>query len=455
MKLNKLFLLFGAAALLGACSDSLDEPVDDRQVLLTVSPTSIVNDGVQAAQFTATLAGADVTAESKIYMQGAEEPLASNAFTSTTAGTYTFHAVYDQFKSNTVNVKVTSADAPKPGELVLVPSINAIRNNGTDVCHFTVLNDGKEITEGVTLFKDKREHPSLDFTSTESGTYAFFASYGTSISKDVKISVVDFDIPEVPADPAPSSTAFDQRSLAIQFTGLGCGWCPWTIAAIRLIEADAQYKDRVVFTACHTFSGDPMGSATVNAIHTSCSANGWPNMAMNLRKAKYDNVSNVNTNASTIRRMIDAQQLDPAKAGVSATVKHIGDRIVISASVKAAEKGEYFVGAWLLEDGIEGRQSVNGGLEGDFNTHNNVVRGVAGRTSTYVFSGDPLGELDKGATKEHVLMIDLDAKWKVENCKVVIFVSTYDDNDESDNRKAYVNNCIPCAIGASTGFDYK
>lgn len=454
MKLTKLFLLFGAAALLGACSDS-DEPTVERSVVLDASPKSIANDGVQAALFTVTLDGADVTAASQIFMQGADEPLASNAFTSTTPGTYTFHAVYDKIVSNTVTVTVTSGDAPKPGVLVLVPSINAIRDNGTDVCHFTVLNDGKEVTEGVTLFKDKQEYSSLDFTSTEAGTYSFFASYGTSISEDVKISVVDFDIPAVPSDPAPSSTDFDQRSLAIQFTGLGCGWCPWTIAAIRLVEADDQYKDRVVFTACHTYSGDPMGSATVNAIHTACSANGWPNMAMNLRKAKYDNVDNVNSNASTIRRMIDAQQLDhPVKAGVAATVKHVGDRIVISASVKAAEKGEYFVGAWLLEDGIEGRQAVSGGLQGDFNTHNNVVRGVAGRTSTYTFSGDPLGELEKGATKEHVLLIDLDAKWKVENCKVVLFVSTYDD-DESANPKAYVNNCIPCAIGSQTVFDYK
>ncbi|MEG2612304.1 MAG: Omp28-related outer membrane protein, partial [Alistipes sp.] len=94
------------------------------------------------------------------------------------------------------------------------------------------------------------------------------------------------------------------------------------------------------------------------------------------------------------------------------------------------------------------------GLTADdkFGIHNNVVRQVAGRLSDYDFSGEELGTLAAGATATRILQIPVDTKWVMENCKVIVFVST---PDKAQAEKYYVNNAILCNLGAATAFEYK
>lgn len=455
MKFAKFFLMICSVALLGACGDSDNDnpaPTPAKGLMLVPSVSSIKDNGTDAVTFTVTNDGENVTAASSIFMEGQTEPLASPSFTSTKKGTYHFYATYKEERSATIDVTVVTADAPVSGELVLIASTNAIKNDGTDVCHFTVTNDGVEITSGVTIYNGKTELQSMDFTSTQTGTYTFFAAYGTSISPEVSVMVVPYDLPTLPADPNPSSTDFSQRTLAIQFTGLGCMFCPYTIAAVDQIMASDFSKD-VFFAVAHSYPGDPMGGAVINALASSCSASGAPHVSIALRKVNYNNTRSIDANVASIKSQVNNDRTKhPVKAAVAASVEKIGSQIVIHTSVKAAAEGNYYVGAWLLEDGISGTQYNPEKVEGDFNTHNNVVRGVAGRVGSYNFSGDPLGQFAAGESKSFLQTIDLDNSWKAENCKVVVFVSTPDAAGES---KAYVNNCAVCEIGKTVAFSYK
>ena len=60
-------------------------------------------------------------------------------------------------------------------------------------------------------------------------------------------------MPDAPEDPQPDNTSFVRRTLITQFTGLGCGYCPFMIAAMEDVRKSAEYADKSVLAACHTY----------------------------------------------------------------------------------------------------------------------------------------------------------------------------------------------------------
>lgn len=64
------------------------------------------------------------------------------------------------------------------------------------------------------------------------------------------------------------------------------------------------------------------------------------------------------TSESGLRSLIDnSYNRSRALAGIAASAQFDGGTLVVTASVKAAETADFRIGAWLLEDGIYGRQS--------------------------------------------------------------------------------------------------
>lgn len=108
-----------------ACSgNSDDEPEGETGELQLISSAAYIeNNGTDQAVFTVLKGKKDVTAEAKIYQKkGASfELLPSTSFSSKTQGDYSFFASYNNEKSSTVVVMVTSGmldlpDDPQPGK---------------------------------------------------------------------------------------------------------------------------------------------------------------------------------------------------------------------------------------------------------------------------------------------------------------------------------------------------
>ena len=114
--------------------------------------------------------------------------------------------------------------------LELQVSDMVIQADGKDAAVFTVLSDGKPVSEGVRFYDGATnrqiELPEMAFTTTETGTYTFWAAYGTSHTETVSVTAIGFPVPELPDDPDPENTSFSRRVLLTQFTGTGCGYCP-------------------------------------------------------------------------------------------------------------------------------------------------------------------------------------------------------------------------------------
>lgn len=357
--------------------------------------------------------------------------------------------------SNGENEENGNGGETAPGDIVLTLSTNAIQADGKDKCDFTVTMDKEQLTKEVAIYmvgNTTTPLEGLSFTSTKTGEYKFFASYKDKVSKQVTVKVLS-QIPDLPADEQPQNTSFKRRIMALQFTGTGCPNCPYMIAAIHeILKSDVA--DKVIFTGIHAYNSDDiMFTAAMGAIGSTYGNGYYPGVGLDLRKEVLNAVSDVNTTTSRLKNMISKAQEGDAKAGISASVLKTGNEIIVKVAVKAAETGNYKVGAWVLEDGIYAKQSNSTSIKGyDFDTHNNVVREVSGRND-YDFSGDLLGEITKGETKNHVLNMKINPEWSLQNCKIICFVSTPDAGGAA--KKFYITNAAICNIDGAKLFEYK
>ena len=335
-------------------------------------------------------------------------------------------------------------------ELVLLASDMIIQANGEDAVQLTVLSDGEPVTEGVRLYDGKTnkllELPDMTFTTTETGEYSFWAAYGTSHTDIVSVTAIGFPVPELPEDPDPENTSFSRKVLLTQFTGTGCGYCPGMITLLRSLMEDEDYSSRTVLAACHTYNSDDPAYLD-DRLDQAMGVTGYPMVVADM----YYAYNNYNSEAG-LKNVIDAAyDRTDAKAGISARAELNGNTLVVLTSVKAAGTSEFRIGAWLLEDGIEGRQANYSSWPGDFDTHDNCIRIADSRVSNFDFTGHSLGTLESGQTTEYAFVMNLEEDWNTDNCHLVIFITTPEEGEDFFT----VNNAIPCGINESVPFQYR
>lgn len=370
-------------------------------------------------------------------------------------------------------------DNPKPEDLTLkISSDRNLVQTNVDVATITVTLGEEVITEDVVIYDQDFnvvDMPDFKFTAKKAGDHVLWASYGTYNSEEITIKAIDVPIPETPADPKPESTSFKARVLMTEFTTVGCTACPGMKTLVHNALADAAYADKVVLTACHP--------GLINAhpdpcyIHTTyddfCNSSGYPTMNMDM----YYSFTNYTIAVSELQGMIDdlCSSKEQVAAGIAVNSSVDGDKLLVKATVKAAEEGSYRVGAFLVEDGISAVQQ--GGTAKDWmNTHDGVIRYIdskyynkSGKEQYFGFS---VGKLEKGKTADYVFDWDLDVIWSegalkgeqygnrywdefvMENLHLVVFVSTV-GTDSKGNQYYYVNNVIDCPINGMTPYEYR
>lgn len=357
----------------------------------------------------------------------------------------------------TISVSCGSDEDPAPpqrGNLLLTASKDAITSNGTDAVTFnvemTVEGEKMDVTgqDDIYLYLAGQSNPlpSNEFTTEMEGSYRFYAAYGPNSSNDITIKAMP-EVPELPADPNPASTDFAHRHLVIQHTGTDCGYCPYMMSALAQLAKDSEYSSQYCLAASHSYNtSDPMYSTLSKNIGRLYGTGSYPYISMDLNKNLGVNNSSVAANVNNLKKLLDNNAVATPEAGITAAVSATSAQIIINTSVKAAVTGSYRVGAWILEDKINAMQY--GAQSDEHNIHNNAVRAAAGNQS--ILTGTEIGTIEAGKTGNIVQTINIDRKWKIENCKVLIFVT----NPDAD-KQTPVKNCIVCPIGGSVAFEYK
>lgn len=236
--------------------------------------------------------------------------------------------------------------------------------------------------------------------------------------------------------------------LLTQFTGTGCGYCPGMITLLRNLMEDEGYSSRMILAACHSYNSDDPAYLT-DRLDQAMGVSGYPMVVADMYLA-YNNYYNL----SGLKNVIDqAYGRNDTKAGISARAELDGNTLVVLASVKAATASEFRIGAWLLEDGISGRQSNynQAAWNGDYDTHDNCIRIADSKVSNINFTGYSLGSIDERETAEYAFVMTLEDDWVAENCKVVLFVTSADEGSKNYS----VDNAVACGIDSEVSFMYE
>lgn len=338
------------------------------------------------------------------------------------------------------------------GEISLYADKDEIRGDGSDAVTFTVkvtAEDGEihDVTNHAEIYcnTDKKPLETASFSTDKEGTFVFYAVYGLSVSNEVSVSVFN-DMPELPADPQESSTSFRHRMLLVQHTGATCSNCPRMMESLKTLSQDDSYNGLYHHVASHSYNGgeaDDAYSEAARDLSMAYNVSGlYPMLTYNLTTVS------TGTDLSEIRAQIDALKKDKADVGIAAAVKVSGDDVLVNVEVKAAKANSYRVAAWLLEDGIYSLQS--GMSESWHNTHDNALRYAAGKAGQLSFVGDRLGELASGEKASKMFVLPVEKEWKKENCEVLVFVTSADENGNYD-----IANCTLCQIGETVSYEYK
>ena len=340
---------------------------------------------------------------------------------------------------------------PSEQELTVQLSTSLITADGLSFAEIKVFLGSEQVTEGVKFYDAYTNKPvsipDFVFTANTAGNYTFWASYKTYVSKAFTITAISSQVPNLPQDTDPSNTSFARRVLIVDFTGTGCGYCPFMISLLHKFGLDAQNSDRYLLAACHSYNDTDPSFFKPN-LDGAMGVTSYPTLVLDMNSAKkFSNYQSL----STFQKTFDSEYAaETAECGIAVSNIVDGNQLIINIAVKAAVSGEYRVAAMVLEDGIQAKQSNSGAakIDGvDFDVHNHSIRAICGQRSSVDFSGNSL-TIGAGESAEQFFIVDIADAWKAENLNLIVYVTT------DKNKKFTVNNAIACPINGNVGFDY-
>lgn len=463
MRIIKIMAALAALAMVACGPTPNNGPVggEEKGLEMTVSTRTIAADGVDGAQFSATYNGEALAASDLVAkVNGAEAEMPGLKFTTSTPGIYTISFAYGDILSEEFQieaVKVGGLDlSPNDEQGLTLRATTTVFQKGVEECLIIVRYKGEVIDPAKVTFYDLDTNAEIALESkdvtdvnggnyklaiyapTEVGTRNIWAARnsgpGDSREKPLSLTAVDFAIPSRAIDPQPENTSFNKRMFLTQFTGTECGYCPFFIAAIHALGEDVEYGDKFVLAAVHTYStNDPMYPVDYSDIDRSFGVSSYPTVICDMKNSLGNN--GYANNLQQLKSQVNKSLAEPAKAGISAKIDYADGIVVARATVKAAEAGNYRIGAWLVEDDICGTQYNNGCKENvDFNTHEAAVRIADSKPEgAGHYAGHSLGTLAAGEVTDYVFVMEMKQDqneidnpkkhWKSENCRLIFFVT--------------------------------
>lgn len=332
-------------------------------------------------------------------------------------------------------------------ELTLSADNSFIQSNGTDKAKLTVKLDDKVVTDGVTFYDESLnvlDIKDFTFTAEEDGQTTIIAAYQTYKSNDITITAIPVPVPSTVADPDPSNTSFVKKVQVTKFTGTGCGNCPIMNQKFREAEKQSGIYDKIVLASAHTYNSDDPAYLP-GSIGDAMGVTGHPYVVFDMELG----FNNYNS-PEMLAECVAIQYAKPAKAGISVNSVYSENTVVVKATVKASEDGEYCVGAWLLQDGIYSAQTS--AIVKEDNYHDGCIRVAQSNPKATIFSGYPLGFIKAGETADYVFVMNVNTSWKVESPEDELHLNIFVSAESSGYYS--VTNVIDCPIDAQTPFAY-
>ena len=340
-------------------------------------------------------------------------------------------------------------DKPTPtGEIKLEADKTAVAMGETVT--FTVTDaEGQDVTSQASIYDEDYNNVGSTVTFNESGSYEFFATVGAQNSNYVTV-VVMAEVPEVPADPQPTSFDFNYRALVIDQTGVNCGYCPNATDVLRSLEETEGLNEHYNEVTCHAggyAGGDPGNSAAANALNSfqSSMISGYPCILVNFYGKPYNYTYNYVK--STLQEYVTAND-GRADVGISLAVSGDEGCVYAAAQVKSGVAQEYKITAWLLESNIYS-PNQSGATKDYHKIYNNALRNMSHAYSKTNVQGDSY-TFEAEEVKDLAFELPIvSTKWDYENMSVLVVVSAKDANGRWE-----VANSAVCKITESKEFEY-
>lgn len=346
-------------------------------------------------------------------------------------------------------------NTPKPtGNITLKASETAV-TVGTTITFTVTDSDGQDVTAAAQIYDpDFNELTNKKFTTTETGTFEFFATCENEYSNTVVIRVMA-EMPNTPEDMEPENYSFNHRAVMVDHTAVNCGYCPWMTDYLIQYALTPNHKHYNEVT-CHAgslASGDPAASSAATALmnyHSTYFDFGNPTLIFNFKTGEVGNSSSYGTVKSDIDKLLAGYiKKDGADVGIAMTVEGDEDKLLCAAEIKVAVDGEYFVNAWLLESDIYS-PNQNGATKDEHKWYNYALRNFSEEVTKTNIAGVAIGTLKAGDKYTYGCELNITStKWNWENMGALVVVSAKDDKGRIE-----VVNSAYCPVGEELPYEY-
>ncbi len=445
--------------------DENNANTEEAELILTPSAFEMALTEDCYITFTATIGDEDVSNDSSLelwYIEPSGNILSvkDNSYTVSKEGEYNFYA-YCSYGSKILESEVVTVNVVEDTNIYIYPSAQMVET-GTDVT-FSIYQGYNNITDdsNVNLYiydgTDSTLLDEMSYTITELKDYTFYATYTfageTNSSEHKTVSGMEWN-----------DSVFARRTLVIQCTGTGCGWCPGATATIRNY-VNTYGDDDAIFIGAHGYNtSDIMNNKASLQLISNLNITGFPTILVgSIAIGKATDVDFLDiyngayiTNESGLASVIESLTKSEASTGIKASSSIESDGVAINAEIMVRDEGKYGVGAMVLEDGIYATQSIFDSLsfidfeDYDINYHNNVLQGIYPLDS-YLYAnigGIATQSARSGYTFDCTIPYsEMSTLNETNNCSIVVYTI---------NLYTYqIDNIVKVAIGEELDYQYE
>lgn len=317
---------------------------------------------------------------------------------------------------------------------------SVIKADGTDEATISVFVGGVNKTDEATFYNATTQQemtlPEGKFKTNVPGIHHIIVRHD-SMSEEIQIEAIQYDIPDIITDIHVGRTSFKNRAFLMNYTGLECMFSIYMEMLLDKLYENATIPDQAILAAVHsyrknntTYIPEPKYMA-------------YPTLDINSGTSMW----NSGTQPEELISHIEGLTSFAAPAGLAVSSKLYDESvIVVKVRAKAGIKGNYKVGIWLLENSVPGiMHAYIDGQDIYKTSHDNCARYI---NDICVNTGHDLGRLSTGETEDAVFIINIDPKWNVKALNLAATVSMKAD------REYTICNAVYCPVNKSVPFEY-
>jgi thiol-disulfide isomerase/thioredoxin len=220
----------------------------------------------------------------------------------------------------------------------------------------------------------------------------------------------------------PPAIAQEQKTVIFYLSGNWCGPCG-LYGKPALANVEQKNANKLIIIAGHVNGSgtDPYNNADANALLTAWNITGVPTAAIGGGGTPAQKVSGGPSMQSTMETKINSVLGTAATANSSIDVTLNGSILTVKANTKffTASSETHYISAYVVENGLKGRQYISGQGWDENATHNHVLRT---KLSTSITGDELTTSATAGQEISKEFTTTLNSAWKTENLQVAVVI---------------------------------